>query len=106
MAKTLFIITGAVGEQLNFPLLRGNGSQKDLTGATVTLQVNNTKGTQQSSRAMTVVDATTGLARYTTVASDFTEALSPYAARIKIVNGGVTDYSEEFSIQATTVKQA
>jgi len=106
MAKTLNVLTGSVGEQINFPLTRGDGSQKDLTGATVTLQVNTKDGVQQSSRSCTIVDATTGLAQYTTVASDFTEALSPYDARIKIVNGGVTDYSELFQIQATTVKQA
>lgn len=97
----LTFIEGTVGKVFTFVLVGADGDTFDLTGATVTLEVDG-----QTARSCTVTSAAEGIARYTTASTDNatdgtgwradqgsgTDKNGLYQYRIKAVNGSTYTY--------------
>jgi hypothetical protein len=91
------VIEGEVGKDVPFHCIRGDGSDFDLTGATVTLLV----GTQ-TARTCSLVTADQGRIKHTTVAGAQAFTLGQFQARLKVVNGGNTFYSQIFDVHCAS----
>lgn len=81
-------IEGEVGRVVNFHLRKGDGTDFDLTGATISFHI----GSNTTGLACTITDAGTGKAAYTSAANELTEGLGQ-EYRIKIVNAPDTFFS-------------
>jgi hypothetical protein len=93
-------IAGEVGRVIQFHAQKGDGTDLDLTGATVTFHIDdNTTGL-----ACTLVDAATGKAKYTSTAGALVQGSHVY--RLKVVSGANTYYSRygELVVEATFPK--
>ncbi len=95
-------VEGEVGRVVNFHAVKGDGTDFDLTGATVTFHIDdNTTGL-----ACALVDAATGKASYTSAADELVEGTHKY--RLKVVNAPNTYYSRfgDLTVEKTTFEKA
>ena len=83
------------GVVLDFTVKRADGTAYDLTGATLLL-----KCAPFADKALSIISATAGTCRLTTVASEFGASAKTYDARLRIAAaGGGVYHSSWFQIQ-------
>lgn len=81
---TIYVIRGDKLYDINFTLLTSTGSAVDLTGATLTLAVQNiNSNTIKFTGSMNIVNATAGTCKYNVQATDFTE-VGQYSSEIRV----------------------
>jgi hypothetical protein len=94
-------VAGEVGRVINFHAVKGDGTDFDLTGATVTFHIDD----DTTGLACALVDAATGKASYTSTADALQEG--PHKYRLKVVSGGNTYYSRfgDLLVEKTTFEK-
>lgn len=93
---TTFFFNKDVAVLLKFEINNPDGTDRDLTGATVTLRTEDTSGTIKSFTC-TITDATTGKCQYSTTTDDFAEGT--YRAQVRAVFASQTYHTEVFTIK-------
>lgn len=93
MRKTIEVIQGDYGYDINFTLQDDDGNIENITGATLTFKAQRQgSSTINVSGTMTIVDGASGQCKYTVQNGDFDEA-GEYYAEIELNAGKVVTWS-------------